>query len=84
MDEFQATPPEELEKLRFQARERFGSLFLTEALKRLASGEGTSMLDSFMDAMMRRVEEAEDDERIKQLAIGQLTRVVNAVREEFS
>ena len=84
VDEFQATPPEELERLRLRAMDRFGAMVLTEALKKLASEEGTGALGGFMEAMAHRIEETEDDERVKQLAIEQLTRIVNAVREEFS
>ena len=85
MDEFQATPPEELQRLRSLAWDRFGPLFLEEAMQRLAAERGEEALEELRTFLAEKVESSDDAEapqfrKVKDLAIERLSSVLNQVR----
>jgi ethanolamine ammonia-lyase large subunit len=84
MDKFQASSPEELERLRGLAARNFGTLFLHEALRRLHALQGSAALDRFEADMISRVAESKSEitgyDRMKELAIEDLRTALNEVR----
>ncbi len=85
MDKFQATPPEELERLRGLSARHFGQLFLLEALRRLREMNGDEALGRFEAEMTQRVDNSEGEiacfGRMKELAIEQLNVTLKQVRD---
>jgi hypothetical protein len=79
MDEFYGIPPEQIDRLRALARDKFGGLLLTEALRRIKSMGGEATVEDFRAAMVEKIERTETDdapefELVKRLAVEDLYR----------
>jgi accessory colonization factor AcfC len=85
MDRFQATPPEELARLKLETAERFGTMFLEEAFTLIVDQGGPSALTKFEDLTLSNLESAvtdDVDERLKDSAIEWLHKAVKAALGE--
>lgn len=78
MDEFQATPSDEIMKLRQKSAVSFGDSFLNEAVRLLHELGGDEALEDLRRRTLRLVHEVPDhepeDDRAARLAIEQLER----------
>ena len=80
MDEFQATPAEEITRLRGDSAKRFGDLLLTRVVGELVNVGGAEAVDRARDAIAKGIREHPDhdaaDDRAARLALEEFERAV--------
>jgi len=80
MDEFQATPPEELRRLRALSAQEYGDRFLAEAVRLLHERCGAQAMDELRVRIAGQIREFPDhsgrDDRSARLAMEELYRVL--------
>jgi hypothetical protein len=88
MDEFQASPPHEIERLRNVSAQMFGDLLLTEAVGMLARNAGDGALEQLKTSVASNLKEVPDhsgaDDRPVRLAIEELERAIQLARTGHS
>ncbi|WP_309085248.1 hypothetical protein [Chelativorans sp.] len=88
MDEFQATPSNELSELRARSAQVFGDLLLAEAVRQLAELGGEEALDHLRLRVGALIEESHDherhDDRAGRLALEELERAIQLAQRGSS